>query len=352
MIGWLWEQSPNWQGKPSWLQANIAGKEDLFDDNFCQDFTMFVKCEVDEAYWISEPCLSAVVQQCFSCAGVMQQVEGPVKEIFIEAAIPVYNFLIEYAGTVGGIFSRVLPLSYSFRGLAYLYRVRGERNENMNRAAMDFQSYLSEMARLDLEDKTLLAETYDNLGSTCLRREGGDQQQHLEDARKYYQKALDLVSEEDNQAEWAMIHYNFGICEFRKHNYKEAMDHFQNCLRYFTAWNKPDMFARANEYVCDIGSLLLPISSHFMEIFDEAFRSCQSLASYYTPSRFPEKHTDVLLKMVLLMMKRYDRFQDGSWVLMRQYYQEINEAFLNTSVAYELYKSLGERLEKIVSVQF
>lgn len=352
MSGWLWERSADWQGKPDWLQANIEGKEDLFGDAFCQSFVMFVKCEIDEAYWASETRLNAAVQRCFFCAGVMQQVRGPVKEIFTEAAIQVYDFLIEYAGAAGGIFSRLLPLSYSFRGLAYLYRIRGERDENMDRAAADFRSYLAESASLGQVNQAALAETYDNLGNTCLRREGGNRQKNLAEASEYYQKALDVVSKEENQAEWAMIHYNFGVCEFHRRHYKKAMDHFQNCLRYFTVGNRPDMFAQANEYICDIGSLSLPASSRFPEVFDETFRACQRLFSYYTPSRFPEKHTDILMKMVLLMMKRYDRLRDGSWVLMRQYYQEINEAHLKTPAAYELYKSLGERLEKIAAIEF
>jgi len=351
MCGQLWEYAKNWNGKPNWLQTNIAGKEGLFGDAFCQCFVMFVKSEIDEAYWISAPRLSAVIQQCFSCAGVMQQIQGPVKEVFMEAAIQVYDVLIDYAASAGGMFARALPLSYSFRGLAYLYRIRGDREQNMDQAEADFQRFLSEAARLNLNTPDMLAEAYDNLGNVCLRREQGNRQELLANAAEYYRKALDIVSEKDDPTEWAIIHYNFGICEFKRHNYESAMNHFQNCLRYFTLQNRPDMFANANEYVCDIGSLILPVSTHFLEVFDENFRVCQTLLSYYTTSRSPEKYANVLLKMVLLMMKRYDRMEDGSWVLMRQYYQEINEAHLNTPEAYELYMDLGKKLEKIVSLR-
>lgn len=352
MIARLWDASEMWQGKPDALQAGIAGKEDLFDDTFIQSFAMFVKCEVDEAYWLPEKNLPSTVQRCFSCAGVMQQVEGPVKDVFTEAAIQVYDFLISYADTAGGIFSKSLILSRSFRGLAYLYRVRGNRDENLEKAAADFQAALSLALPVNPKHQPQLAEIYDNLGNTFLRKEQGNPEKNLSDAAAYYQKALDLCSEEQDPAIWAMAHYNFGICEFRRQHYKKALSHFQSCLKYFTAQDQPDKFAWANEYICDITSLILPSSSHFSELFDEAFKACQQLLSYYTPSHFPEKHAYILLKMVSILLKRHERLGEGSLVLIRQYYQEINEAYLKEDSAYDLYRSFGKKLERAAEIQF
>jgi len=352
-------EAKQWNGSPAQLQMQTIGKEDLFTDGFSELFQEYTETTIRQLQMeaaccqfmgIPYPALSEFVQQCVYCIGVMQQVEGPLKDIFTETALKVYDFLIEQAHISGGICFNVLPMVYSFRGLGFLYRMQGEKTANMEKAIVDFQSCMAELERREISDVSMLAELYYNLGNAWQMKEKGDVVQNLETAMTYYDKALSLVPEETDRGKWAFIQYNIGLCEYKRHHYTAAMTALQNCLKYITVKTNLEIYAKANENIGNMGALALSEAVDFIHTFEETFRAYHNALIYYTKYNFPKKYADILLRIAVIMKRRYERLQDGSWMLMRQYYQMIDYADLQGEQAEMVYHNIRMDVERLASI--
>ena len=359
LIKRMLEEAKQWNGSPVQLQMQTVGKEDLFTDEFSELFREYAETRIRQLQMktasfqfmgIPYPALSEFVQQCVYCVGVMQQIQGPLKDIFTETALKVYDLLIEQAHRSGGVCFNALPMMYSFRGMGFLYRLQGDKTANMELAAADFQSCIAELKRREISDDSMLAELYDNLGNAWLMKEKGDVGQNLETAATYYGKALSFVSEETNMTQWAFIQYNLGVCEYKRHHYAEAMTALQNCLKYITVRTNLELYAKANENIANMGALALSEAVHFVETFEEIFLAYQNALIYYTKYNFPKEYANILLRIAVIMKQRYERLHDGSWMLMRQYYQMIPYADLQGEQAEEVYHNIRMDVERLAPI--
>ncbi|MBD2604080.1 CHAT domain-containing protein [Scytonema hofmannii FACHB-248] len=132
-------------------------------------------------------------------------------------------------------------------GIAYLYRILGDRAENLETAIAYFKAALAIRTREALPQEW--AETQNALGVVYLERIRGEKAENLEAALACFQEALTVRTPETFPRQWAETQNNLGIVYRnrirgrRVENIEAAIAHFQAALTKRTRETSPQDWA-------------------------------------------------------------------------------------------------------------
>lgn len=333
-------QAPNWNGKPPELYKMIKGREEFIDEAFLQQYTnhLYSILMNSSIYGFFGIPIDEFAVNLIHCSETMQQVTGPAQKIFVEAAIRTFSAILKfYSNEKQNNHLRFMCLE--FRAIAYLNAVCEndmEKQKNIACALEDLNLLLT-LYKESMEDVNILAETFNTMGNAYAEMNEDCGENPLDIAFLYYEKALSLIHEDSDPVRWATYQFNIGICEKKRHRYKQAAVAFGNCLNYFTMKNNAKCFADANMELANIYTLS-PLGS--IRGFRDVITFYQNALLFYTSSSYPQMNARILLELVVALKKRHLYLKDNSIVLAEAYYRNIDACKLDSDDSKKLYESL------------
>ena len=133
-------------------------------------------------------------------------------------------------------------------GIAYQYRIRGERADNLEEAIAAYEKSLEVYTRDAFPEDW--AATKNNLGTAYRNRIRGERANNLEVAISCYQQALNIRSLKSFPLDWADTQYNLGnayrqrLIGDQTKNLDQAITCYENVLKVYTGKTFPDYWAQ------------------------------------------------------------------------------------------------------------
>ncbi len=175
-------------------------------------------------------------------------------------------------------------------GTAYLFRIRGERAENLEQAINLYKAALTVRNREEFREQW--AGIQMNLGTSYRHRILGKREDNLETAIQCYQAALQVRTREDFPFEWAEAKNNLAtayadrILGEKADNLEKMIACYQAALQVYTRTDFPEDWARTQN---NLGNVYRNrIKGDRAENRKQAIASYKAALLVYTPSSFPQ----------------------------------------------------------------
>ncbi len=175
-------------------------------------------------------------------------------------------------------------------GTAYLFRIRGERAENLEQAINLYKAALTVRNREEFREQW--AGIQMNLGTSYRHRILGKREDNLETAIQCYQAALQVRTREDFPFEWAEAKNNLAtayadrILGEKADNLEKMIACYQAALQVYTRTDFPEDWANTQN---NLGNVYRNrIKGDRAENRKQAIASYKAALLVYTPSSFPQ----------------------------------------------------------------
>ncbi len=175
-------------------------------------------------------------------------------------------------------------------GIAYLYRIRGDKAENLEDAIAHYHKAL--LIYTQSEFPRQWAMTQNNLGIAYCERIRGDRAENLEAAIAHYHQALLVLTQSDFPQQWATTQNNLAtaysdrIHGDRAENLEAAIAHYHNALLVLTQSDFPQQWATTqNNLASAYGNR---IHGDRAQNLEAAIAHCHNALLVYTQSDFPQ----------------------------------------------------------------
>ncbi|MCF2145939.1 CHAT domain-containing protein [Desmonostoc muscorum LEGE 12446] len=175
-------------------------------------------------------------------------------------------------------------------GTAYLYRISGNRPQNLDNAILKFQNALIVRNRNSFPEQWAITQI--NLGAAYTEQIHGNIFENREQAIKAYENALTVLTKEKNPRYWALAYNNLGnaYCQRIKgdtnKNIEQAIVYYKNALEIFKFDRFPEDWAMTKN---NLGLAYEKLNSGKPSInLELAIANYESALKIYTYELFPK----------------------------------------------------------------
>jgi tetratricopeptide (TPR) repeat protein len=186
-------------------------------------------------------------------------------------------------------------------GNAYLYRIQGDKGENLEVAIRCYSEALQVSNRLEFPQDW--ATIQNNLGNAYCKRIQGDRVENLETAIHCYSEALELLTSETYPQDWAGTQSNLGnaylyrIRGDRAENIEAAIQHYLAALEVSIREVFPQNWAEIQNNLG--GAYLERILGERAENLEAAIGCFLGALEIYTRRAFPQNHAETQFNLGL-----------------------------------------------------
>lgn len=207
---------------------------------------------------------------------------------------------------------------------AYQERIRGERAENLELAISHYEQALkvfNEPAHSASTFQALpedCATLHNNLGNAYLYRIHGERADNLELAISHYKQALTVRTHQAFPEDWAATQNNLALAyQYRirgEHadNLEQAISHFEQALEVSTHQAFPEEWARTQNNLAL--AYLMRVHGEHADNLEKALLYYQHALEVYTPMSFPQNCRDTAYSLGCLLYD-HDRFLESRHAL-------------------------------------
>jgi len=175
-------------------------------------------------------------------------------------------------------------------GIAYSYRIKGSRAENLERAIEFYESALTVYTFEDFPKDW--AAIQNNLGEAYRNRIKGSRADNLERAIEFYESALTVYTFEDFPKDWAAIQNNLALAyinrikDSRADNLERAIKFYRAALTVYTFEDFPEQWAMTQHNLAL--AYINRIKDSRADNLERAIEFYRAALTVYTLENFPE----------------------------------------------------------------
>ncbi|MDB9313848.1 CHAT domain-containing protein, partial [Spirulina sp. CS-785/01] len=212
----------------------------------------------------------------------------------LEQAIAAYDAALEVRTRTA--FPEQWAMTQNNLGNAYRNRIRGERAENLERAIAAYDAALEVRTRTAFPEQW--AETQNNLAIAYSDRIRGERAENLEQAIAALEAALEVYTPTAFPEQWAMTQNNLAIAYRerirgeRAENLERAIAAYEAALEVRTRTAFPQDWATTQNNLA--AAYLYRIRGERAENLEQAIKLYQEALQIRTRTAFPQEHTETL----------------------------------------------------------
>jgi CHAT domain-containing protein len=277
----------------------------------------------------------SVMYDIASFGNLIRQFSGGELAVNIDLSIGIYNIVNQLLDF--NFDSKLRAMTKNNLAHAYLYRINGDRKDNLE-TAIDF---FNQVLRISNKEESPLewAMTQSNLVIAYLNRISGDEEENIETAIMLCEKTLEVYTKESFPVEWAMTQYNLAkayknrMAGYKGENLETAIFSCQAALEVYTNEYLPLKWADINTTLADIYTHR--IKENLKENLETAISLCQAALEIRTKDKFPPQWAETQNILACAHRERNDSHREESLEKAIILYGEVLEVYTKESYPLE-----------------